>query len=119
MGKSFYMGGAWAAHELRWREEENRYEDYEGLPQVERSAGGRTRRATAASVAGFDSRDFHYKGDPVNILRETPLPGGDVAVTFERRDAGTGQCRGSYVTTLRKTADGRIETAGTRRTFSL
>lgn len=119
MGKSFYMGGAWAEHELRWRREENRYEDYESVPQEEQVVAGKRRMRSTASVAGFDSKDFHFRGDPVNILRERPLAGGDVEVVFERRDAGTGECRGSYVATMRKTADGRIESAGARRTFSL
>lgn len=113
MSKSFYMGGAWAKHELRWRQNENRYEAYEGQ---EPGANGRIK----ASVAAFDSADFHYQGDAINILKEEPVgDGSDVEVTFQRWSDDGKTSRGTYKTTLRKTGPGRIETTGrARRIYS-
>lgn len=105
MSKAFYMGGAWARNEQMLRRTENRYSEYE--PE---KVGGKRKQ----EVLGLDSKDFHYAGDPVNILKEEPIENGEgVRVYFERisddRSAGT------YAIEARKTRDGQLVFGGGAR----
>lgn len=112
MAKQFFMGGAWARNEVMLRQRENRYEDYVGEEQQDQHSGNRSRKRIQKSVLGLDSRDFHYKGDAVNILHEEPQPGGDVRLYFERISHSQDASAGTYYIDARKTADGRLEFGG-------
>jgi hypothetical protein len=117
MSKSFYMGGAWARNERMIRQRENRYSEYNESDQVEQKVGSKSRMRARQSVLGLDSKDFHYKGDPVVILKEEPIEGGEgVRLYFERISSSQDSSAGTYAIEARKSSDGRhVFGGGARR----
>lgn len=118
MGRSFSFSGAWARNQrmvdrLERQGDADDYEvEYQRAPSGE--IVGQRLKLKTGSTLGFEERDWHHKGEPVEFVGEEKDYGdGTVSLDYAVRSS-SGRIE-TYRATWEKTSDRGLVARGARR----